>query len=87
MPAAHLKLWPLRSMSALLDCLVLGLLGGIGFTMSIFIADLAFPDASMLRAAKLGARSSPVWAVDFSVRASCAAPTLHNAEYLTLHRY
>ncbi|MBV9343611.1 MAG: Na+/H+ antiporter NhaA [Gammaproteobacteria bacterium] len=53
MPAAHLKLWPLRSMSALLDCLVLGLLGGIGFTMSIFIADLAFPDASMLRAAKL----------------------------------
>ncbi len=28
--------------------------GGIGFTMSIFIATLAFPDASLLAAAKLG---------------------------------
>jgi NhaA family Na+:H+ antiporter len=31
-----------------------GLLGGIGFTMSIFIATLAFPDEALLTAAKLG---------------------------------
>ena len=34
-------------------CLV-GLLAGIGFTMSIFIATLAFTDANLLGAAKLG---------------------------------
>lgn len=34
-------------------CLV-GLLAGIGFTMSIFIATLAFNDANLLNAAKLG---------------------------------
>lgn len=34
-------------------CLV-GLLAGIGFTMSIFIANLAFVDANLLGAAKLG---------------------------------
>lgn len=34
--------------------LLIGLLGGIGFTMSIFIATLAFADASLLAAAKLG---------------------------------
>lgn len=34
-------------------CLV-GLLAGIGFTMSIFIATLAFDDANLLNAAKLG---------------------------------
>jgi len=33
---------------------VVGLLGGIGFTMSIFIAALAFPDPALLSAAKLG---------------------------------
>jgi NhaA family Na+:H+ antiporter len=31
-----------------------GVLGGIGFTMAIFIATLAFPDQSLLTAAKLG---------------------------------
>jgi NhaA family Na+:H+ antiporter len=30
------------------------LLGGIGFTMSIFVAGLAFPDGPLLSAAKLG---------------------------------
>lgn len=33
---------------------VLGLLGGIGFTMAIFIANLAFPMEGMLAAAKFG---------------------------------
>jgi NhaA family Na+:H+ antiporter len=32
---------------------LIGCLGGIGFTMSIFIATLAFPDAQLLAAAKL----------------------------------
>jgi NhaA family Na+:H+ antiporter len=32
--------------------LLLGLLGGIGFTMSIFIANLAFEDLQLLSAAK-----------------------------------
>jgi NhaA family Na+:H+ antiporter len=34
--------------------LLVGCLGGIGFTMSIFIAGLAFTDAALLAAAKLG---------------------------------
>ncbi len=34
--------------------LLLGVLGGIGFTMSVFIADLAFEDATLLTAAKFG---------------------------------
>jgi NhaA family Na+:H+ antiporter len=32
---------------------VIGCLGGIGFTMAIFIATLAFPSADALAAAKL----------------------------------
>jgi Na+:H+ antiporter, NhaA family len=34
--------------------LVLGIVAGVGFTMSLFIAQLAFADPSLLRAAKLG---------------------------------
>jgi NhaA family Na+:H+ antiporter len=34
--------------------LLLGILGGIGFTMSVFIANLAFDDRALLAAAKLG---------------------------------
>ncbi len=34
--------------------LLLGVLGGIGFTMSVFIANLAFADATLLAAAKFG---------------------------------
>jgi NhaA family Na+:H+ antiporter len=37
----------------LIGVLVIGCLGGIGFTMAIFIATLAFPDANALAAAKL----------------------------------
>lgn len=44
---------------------LVGLLAGIGFTMSIFIATLAFADASLLSAAKLGV-----------LVASCAAALL-----------
>ena len=34
--------------------LVLGVVAGIGFTMSLFLAQLAFEDESLLGAAKLG---------------------------------
>ena len=34
--------------------IALGLLGGVGFTMALFIANLAFVDASLLGAAKIG---------------------------------
>jgi NhaA family Na+:H+ antiporter len=39
---------------------LVGLLAGIGFTMSIFIAMLGFPDESLLGAAKLGVLSGSV---------------------------
>lgn len=39
---------------------LIGLLAGIGFTMSIFIATLAFADVSMLGAAKVGVLSGSV---------------------------
>src|SRR5256885_12909852 len=38
--------------------LLVGLLGGIGFTMSIFIANLAFEDLPLLAAAKLDRKST-----------------------------
>ena len=37
---------------------LVGLLAGIGFTMSIFVGGLAFEDASLLGAAKLGVLSA-----------------------------
>ena len=39
---------------------LVGLLAGIGFTMSIFIATLAFTDDGLLRAAKLGVLAGSV---------------------------
>src|SRR5690606_17220235 len=42
---------------------VLGLVAGIGFTMSLFVAALAFPDASHLAAAKLGILLASVLAI------------------------
>lgn len=40
--------------------MLIGLLAGIGFTMSIFIANLAFVDPAALGAAKLGVLSASV---------------------------
>jgi Na+:H+ antiporter, NhaA family len=37
-----------------------GFLGGIGFTMSLFVAALAFPDAALLEQAKLGVLAASV---------------------------
>ena len=42
--------------------LLAGLLAGIGFTMAIFIATLAFADAALLNAAKLGVLAASVCA-------------------------
>ena len=42
------------------EALSAGILGGIGFTMSIFIATLAFPDEATLAAAKLSILISSV---------------------------
>lgn len=39
---------------AMRQLLVMGLVAGIGFTMAIFVAQLAFADATLLAAAKLG---------------------------------
>ena len=39
---------------------LIGLLAGIGFTMSIFIANLAFSDPASLGAAKLGVLSASI---------------------------
>ena len=41
---------------------VLGILAGIGFTMAIFIANLAFPDATLLAEAKLAVMSASLLA-------------------------
>jgi NhaA family Na+:H+ antiporter len=41
---------------------VIGCLGGIGFTMSIFIAALAFADPALLDAAKLAVLAASVLA-------------------------
>ena len=41
---------------------VIGLLAGIGFTMAIFIANLAFPDAALLAQAKLAVMSASLLA-------------------------
>ena len=45
--------------------MVLGIVAGIGFTMALFIAQLAFQNAQLLSAAKLGVLAG-------SVAAGCA---------------
>jgi hypothetical protein len=55
--------------------LLVGLLAGIGFTMSIFVGGLAFADASLLGAAKLGilagSAMAPCW--DWAMALPCAS--------------
>ncbi len=51
---------PLPGSAKPIEALSAGTLGGIGFTMSIFIATLAFPDESTLAAAKLSILISSV---------------------------
>jgi len=52
--AVRLKLVALPEGVQRRQLVLLGILGGIGFTMSIFIANLAFGDAPLLAAAKFG---------------------------------
>ena len=52
--AVRLKLAELPEGVRWRELALLGILGGIGFTMSIFIANLAFPDGPLLTAAKFG---------------------------------
>jgi NhaA family Na+:H+ antiporter len=52
--AVRLKIAELPAGVRWRQLLLLGVLGGIGFTMSIFIANLAFEDRRLLAAAKLG---------------------------------
>jgi len=54
MLGSWLKLYRLPPEMNLRALFGMGLLGGIGFTMSLFIADLAFPDPVMLDEVKLG---------------------------------
>jgi NhaA family Na+:H+ antiporter len=46
---------------------VLGVVAGVGFTMALFIAQLAFTDPALLRAAKLGVLSASAVAAVFSL--------------------
>ncbi|WP_027136205.1 Na+/H+ antiporter NhaA [Geminicoccus roseus] len=57
---AALKLYRLPPEMDLRTLTGLGLLGGIGFTMSLFIAGLAFPDQMMLDEIKLGVLGASV---------------------------
>ncbi|MCU0698801.1 MAG: Na+/H+ antiporter NhaA [Myxococcaceae bacterium] len=69
---------------------VLGLVAGVGFTMSLFTAQLAFVDAALLGAAKVGVLVASVVAATLSVGAGLwllpkapvegAAMTAHEAE-------
>lgn len=58
--------------------LLVGLLGGIGFTMSIFVTNLAYTDASLTGAAKLGVLIASTFAAVIG--------TLYGLAYLRRHR-
>jgi len=62
--------------------LVLGMVAGIGFTMSLFLAQLAFEDESLLSAAKLGVLVASALALIVGLilgRALLATRTLHHS--------
>jgi NhaA family Na+:H+ antiporter len=63
--AVSLKLCALPESVGWRHMALLGALGGIGFTMSIFIAQLAFDDARLLAAAKLAVLVASVLAAAF----------------------
>ena len=61
-----LRLATLPKELRLAHVVVLGIVGGIGFTMSIFIAGLAFPGTAMLETAKLAVLAASVLAGVFA---------------------
>ena len=75
------------------EVLVLGTVAGVGFTMSLFIAQLAFTDAHLLAAAKLGVLGASVvaalvalglgWAMLAPMPTAGAALTANEAEQST----
>lgn len=75
------------------EVMVLGTVAGVGFTMSIFIGQLAFADAHLLAGAKVGVLSASVvaaivglalgWVVLPSTPDAGAAPTANLAEQST----
>ncbi|WP_223861588.1 Na+/H+ antiporter NhaA [Geminicoccus harenae] len=88
---AALRLYRLPPEMDIRTLLGMGLLGGIGFTMSLFIAGLAFPDPAMLDEIKLGVLCASVVAAfgglvllravlpATPIRAHHPAPTEHAA--------
>jgi NhaA family Na+:H+ antiporter len=62
--------------------LVLGIVGGVGFTMSLFIAQLAFVDAQLLSAAKAGVLSASLGAavLALALGRSLLSPTARTGE-------
>ena len=65
--AVRLKICELPAEVRWPHMVLLGMLGGIGFTMSIFIADLAFEDAGLLAAAKFAVLAASALAATFAL--------------------
>jgi NhaA family Na+:H+ antiporter len=55
--------------------MLMGILGGIGFTMSIFIANLAFDDPPLLVAAKFAVLAGSAIAATLGVIVGRLSPT------------
>ena len=65
--AVRLKICELPAEVRWPHMVLLGMLGGIGFTMSIFIADLAFEDAGLLAVAKFAVLAGSALAATFGL--------------------
>jgi len=72
--AVRLKLLELPGGVRCRQLALLGILGGIGFTMSIFIANLAFEDWRLLAAAKFGVLVGSALAATFALTLGWWAP-------------
>jgi NhaA family Na+:H+ antiporter len=57
---AYMRLVKLEHTLSSRDLLVIGCVAGIGFTMSLFLADLSFQDASILNLCRLGVLSGSI---------------------------